>query len=163
MVSYMKKIFLMSILLCLLFQMEQTAAAKAPHLKLTDIQQKEYQLKPPYDQPIILNFWASWCGPCKMEAPDLVRLSEKYQDQVKIYAINMTNQDSEEGAYMFAKDYGFRFPVLLDKNGDAAALFRVAAVPTTFFVDENGEIVSVLTGYGGAEMLEMRLKELINY
>ncbi|QNG60445.1 TlpA family protein disulfide reductase [Bacillus sp. PAMC26568] len=159
----MKKIIFMTILLCLSFTMEQSAAAKAPDLKLSDMQQKEHHLKPPYDQPVIINFWASWCGPCKMEAPDLVRLSEKYQDQVKIYAINMTNQDSEEGAYMFAKDYGFRFPVLLDKTGDAAALFRVAAVPTTFFVNEKGEIVSVLTGYGGAELLEKRIRGLINH
>ncbi len=159
----MMRIILLALFLSFFVQLNQSVEAAAPEIKLTDMEQKEHRLKPPYDQPVILNFWASWCGPCKMEAPDLVRLSEKYQNQVKIYAINMTNQDSEEGANMFAKDNGFRFPVLLDKAGDASSLFRVVAVPTTFFIDENGEIVSVLTGYGGAELLEMRMKELINH
>ncbi|WHZ57391.1 TlpA family protein disulfide reductase [Metabacillus hrfriensis] len=155
------RLILLAVLLSLCIPLEQTAAAKAPELKLSDINQKEHEIRPPYDQPIVLNFWASWCGPCKMEAPDLVKLAEKYKGQVKIYAVNMTNQDSEEGAYMFAKDYGFSFPVLLDKKGEASTLFRVAAVPTTFFVDENGEIVSVLTGYGGTELLEKRVRALI--
>ncbi|TDL78804.1 TlpA family protein disulfide reductase [Peribacillus frigoritolerans] len=157
----MRRMILLVVLLCFWIPLEQSAAAKAPELKLTDINQKEYELKPPYDQPIVLNFWASWCGPCKMEAPDLVNLAEKYKGQVKIYAVNMTNQDSAEGAYMFAKDHGFSFPVLLDQAGEASSLYRVAAVPTTFFVDRNGEIVSVLTGYGGAELLEKRVRELI--
>lgn len=157
----MRRMILLVVLFCFWIPLEQSAAAKAPELKLTDINQKEHELKPPYDRPIVLNFWASWCGPCKMEAPDLVNLAEKYKGQVKIYAVNMTNQDSAEGAYMFAKDYGFSFPVLLDQTGEASSMYRVAAVPTTFFVDRNGEIVSVLTGYGGAELLEKRVRELI--
>ncbi|MGG4491469.1 TlpA family protein disulfide reductase [Metabacillus idriensis] len=157
----MRQMILLVVLFCFWIPLGQSAAAIAPELKLTDINQKEHELKPPYNQPIVLNFWASWCGPCKMEAPDLVTLAEKYNGQVMIYAVNMTNQDSAEGAYMFAKDHGFSFPVLLDRTGEASSLYRVAAVPTTFFIDRNGEIVSVLTGYGGAELLEKRVRELI--
>ena len=160
----LKKIIVLLLSLCFCLAFHQPALAKdplAPEIKLKDMKGQEQLLKPPYDQPIVLNFWASWCGPCKQEAPELVMLSKKYEGKVKIYAVNLTAQDSEEGAYMFAKDYGFTFPVLLDKTGEAASLFRAAAVPTTYFINRDGEIVNVLMGYGGEGLLEKRINYLL--
>ncbi|WJH34515.1 TlpA family protein disulfide reductase [Paenibacillus sp. CC-CFT747] len=105
-----------------------------------------------------MNFWASWCGPCEAEAPDLMRIYDKLKDKLDIYAVNVTKGDNLKEVKEFLDQYPYPFPVLLDKEGKAAELYQVQVIPTSFLVDRNGVIVDVIHYLPGKE-LEKKLKE----
>ncbi|MGA9533775.1 MAG: TlpA disulfide reductase family protein [Anaerolineales bacterium] len=98
-------------------------------------------------QVVIINFWASWCPPCRAEMPDLQQTYEAYQDQgLEILAVNATSQDSEAAARAFAEEYQLSFPILLDRSGLVSNLYQTRALPSTFFIDRQGVIQKVIVG-----------------
>lgn len=124
----------------------ETAAKKgltAPGFKLSSLDNQPYQVGGKRDKPLLINFWASWCGPCKEEAPDLVHLYEKYKGQIDLYAVNITRGDSISDAKSFAEKYGFTFPVLLDTNGAIAEMYRIRVIPTSYLIDRDGIVQEV--------------------
>ena len=99
--------------------------AKAPDFSLKGLDGKTYTLSDLKGaKPVLVNFWASWCPPCKAEAPDLVQLYKEYGDEMEIYAVNLTSADSVEGAQQFVDEYGFEFPVLLDDKGEVGKIYQ---------------------------------------
>lgn len=114
-----------------------------PAFSLEGLDGKTYEVGGTRGKALLINFWASWCGPCEDEAPDLVELHEKYSDRLDIYAVNSTKYDSLTGAKKFVEQYKFKFPVLLDVENDATEKYEVRGFPTTFFVDANGVIKEV--------------------
>lgn len=134
---------------------------RAPQFSLQGLNGQTYSLKNLNGKPVVLNFWASWCGPCRTEAPELVRLYEKYKGKIEIYAINVTSSDSVEGARAFAKEYGFMFPVLLDEKGAVSQQYGILPIPTTFFVDGDGVIVEQVTGLVDPKSMEAKFKQLL--
>lgn len=89
-------------------------------------------------KPVVVNFWASWCGPCRSETPDLQATYEKYKDQVEFYAVNLTSQDDLNSATKFLQDLHITIPVLQDVDGNVQKAYKVVSVPTTFIIDKNG-------------------------
>lgn len=118
----------------------------APHFSLTGLDGKVYELRLQRPKPVILNFWASWCGPCHEEAALFVKLHKLYGDRAQILAINLTAEDSLKSASKFAQTYGFTFPVLLDTKGQVADLYRIRAIPSTLFIDGQGIIKDGVLG-----------------
>ena len=135
---------------------------KAPGFELQGLDEEVYSLKRLNGKPVVINFWASWCGPCRLEAPELVRLYDKYNDRVEIYAVNLTSSDSIEGAKGFAEEFGFSFPVLLDLDGSVGNTYQVKAIPTTYFVNHKGIIIDQVTGLVPPDQLEKKFQNLIN-
>ncbi|WP_166242444.1 TlpA family protein disulfide reductase [Paenibacillus turpanensis] len=134
----------------------------APSFQLVGMDGQNIQVGGPKDKPYLINFWASWCDPCHMEAPDFVKVYEQYKDQVEIYAVNARSVDKAEEAADFAKQYGFNFPVPVDKDGDVMKLYQVYGFPTTYFVDRNGIIRDIALGMIQGEELEKKVKQLID-
>ncbi|MEK3993005.1 MULTISPECIES: redoxin domain-containing protein [Robertmurraya] len=130
-----------------------------PSFSLTGLDGKQYSTDE-VSKPLVINFWASWCGPCKVEAPELVKLYQKYNDKVEIFAVNLTEGDSKEAAKKFADSYGFQFPVLLDTDNKVSDMYRVTAIPTTYFVNRDGIIVDQILGFGGVELFEDKFEKL---
>lgn len=95
------------------------------------------------DKAVLINFWASWCGPCHQEAPDLIELYEQYSDRLDIYAINVTQSDTIKNAKEFVEQYQFKFPVLMDIENDATDKYKIRAFPTNILVDKNGVIQEI--------------------
>ena len=119
----------------------------APDFRLDSLEEESIQLDQLIGDPIVINFWASWCPPCRAEMPALQRVYEKYKDQnLHVLAVNMTDQDNIRDIEQFVDSNGLTFPVLFDYLGDTATKYQVKALPTTFFINRNGTISDIIIG-----------------
>lgn len=132
---------------------------KRPSFTLLGINSKKY-FTDEVNKPLVINFWASWCGPCRSEAPELVKLYKEYHNKIQIFAVNLTSSDSESDAKAFAKEFGFSFPVLLDTYGEVANLYKISGIPTSYFVSKDGIIIDSMTGFGGKDELDSKFSNL---
>ncbi|MBP1905911.1 thiol-disulfide isomerase/thioredoxin [Paenibacillus turicensis] len=113
-------------------------------------------------KPVWIHFWASWCGPCQSEAPDIEELTAKYKDKLDAYGINATMYDNEQDVKAFVEKYKLTFPVLKDEQGDIFKLFRGAALPTHVFIDGNGIVKEIKIGSLSKEQLQAKLDTIVN-
>lgn len=90
---------------------------------------------------VLINFWASWCPPCKAEMPDLVEVAEMYQEEVVFVGINVSTQDTLKKATEFIDYYGVNYLNLQDKDGHVSKLYQVPPIPTTVVVNKDGTII----------------------
>lgn len=97
-------------------------------------------------KPVILNFWASWCPPCRAEMPALQTLYEQAHPDFILLGVNASTQDRLPNAYQLIAEMKLTFPILLDTRGTAIAAYRVISLPTTFFIDGQGVIREVVIG-----------------
>lgn len=132
----------------------------APAFILTAMNGQTYVVGGARDKPVLVNFWASWCGPCEAEAPDFEKLFGKYKGKFDLYGVNITNSDNLKDAEDMVKQYKLSFPILLDKEGKATALYQISLVPTSYLVDKSGTIVDVFHVLDYKE-LERKIKKLI--
>ncbi|RED64189.1 TlpA family protein disulfide reductase [Cohnella lupini] len=121
-----------------------------------------YEVGGKRDKALIVNFWAAWCGPCEVEAPDLKDIYEKHKDKLDLYAVNATNFDKLREAKDFVKEQEIVFPVLTDAKGIAGDLYKVSAYPVSFIIDRNGVIRHRIEGVIEREQWELYLQEVIN-
>lgn len=119
---------------------------KATDFTLQALNDQQYSLSDSQGKWTIVNFWASWCEPCKSEAPHLQRLYDEYSDQLEILAVNMTVKDTRMDVQKFVNEYGLTFPVLLDEQGDVSMTYGAFTIPTTIFIDEKGNIIHEFVG-----------------
>ena len=121
----------------------------APDFELQSLSGEIFRLSDYRGKKVFLNFWASWCGPCKIEMPYMENYYKKYKDleNVEIIAVNMTKSElNVEKVQGFVESYGLTFPVLLDSEGKVEKLYRVLGYPTTYLINEEGIIVDGFTG-----------------
>ena len=128
----------------------------APDFTVYDAAGNPVKLSDYFGKPIVLNFWASWCGPCQMEMPDFQEKYETLDGQVQFLMINMTDGSRETvtSASEFIKDQGYTFPVLYDTETDAAAAYSANSLPTTFFIDAKGYVIAQATGAISGDTLQ---------
>ena len=107
-------------------------------------------------KPIVLNFWASWCGPCKMELPDFQSAYEAYGEEVEFLLVNLTDgmQETKETAAAFMESQGYTLPVYYDTKQEAAYGYQVYSIPTTYLIDASGEVVAKASGMIDKQTLE---------
>ena len=117
------------------------------YLRLSDLQGK----------PVVLNFWATWCGPCRLEMPELVKAADANQDLVVLAA---DVQEARAPVEDFATEFKMNLPIVLDKDGKVRSLYRVPGLPTTYFIDKTGKIASVVVGPLTPQVLADRLAEI---
>ena len=126
----------------------------APDFALQDAQGQTVRLSDLRGKPVMVNFWASWCAPCKAEMPAMQEVHETYADRgFTILAVNTTFQDDRANADAFIAERGLTFPVLYDLDGETSSHYQVRSMPSTFFIGADGTIRKVVYGGPMAEAL----------
>ncbi len=112
--------------------------------------------------PIIINFFASWCGPCKKETPELNEIYKEYKDKgLKVLAVNLGNGDSEEDVKKLIEDYIVEYPVLKDPKSSIAREYLVQGIPVNIFITKDGKIYENMTGALDKESYKKRVEKLL--
>jgi len=125
-------------------QREEETDYLAPDFTVVDAEGREYKLSDFRGKPVILNFWASWCGPCKSEMPDFEEVYLEYKDKLHFLIVNLTDgyQETMESAQKLITEKGYTFPVYFDTKMEAANAYYVYSIPQTFFIDKDGNLVA---------------------
>lgn len=143
---------------------ETVSENAAPDFTVTDAQGNEVKLSDFRGKGVVLNFWASWCGPCKSEMPHFQAAYEQYGEEVHFLMVNMSTAfgDTQEEAEAVLTEGGYTFPVYYDTNAECAYGYSVSGIPMTFFIDKHGSIVSSKTGMIGEADLERRILTILD-
>ncbi|WP_409973648.1 TlpA disulfide reductase family protein [Bacillus sp. Bva_UNVM-123] len=135
---------------------------RSPDFELIDLDGNPIKLSDFKGTPVFLNFWASWCGPCKAEMPHMEKLyAEKKDGDFEILAVNVTTSEKNiSHVEKFVADYGLTFPIPLDEKGSVAHQYEIIGYPTSFFIDSDGVIRSKALGPLNEEEMKQRIKRL---
>jgi cytochrome c biogenesis protein CcmG/thiol:disulfide interchange protein DsbE len=134
----------------------------APSFKLAGLDGKSYRVGGERDKLLLINFWASWCEPCHMEAGDLQSVYTAYKDQLDLYAVNVTYMDSQAEAMDFVSEYELTYPTLLDVSGDVTRdKYWIDGYPTSYLVNQAGVIAEIYFGVIDKSILERDIKKLL--
>ena len=137
---------------------EDTAEApdySAPDFTVTDREGNPVKLSDFLGKPVILNFWASWCGPCKSEMPDFEQAYLEYGEEIHFLLVNLTDggQETVESASSYVASQGYTFPIYFDTSYSAAMAYGVSGIPVTYFIDAQGDLVAWGQGALSAQAL----------
>ncbi len=118
-----------------------------PDFTLDTLQGEKATLSHLRGKIVVVNFWATWCLPCRRETPALEEAYEQYKDSaVVILGVNLTDQDSISDVKSFVREFKLTYPILLDRDGSVSNLYQIEGLPTTFFINREGIIRTVVVG-----------------
>jgi len=135
----------------------------APDFHLTTLDGEEVSLSDFKGQKVVLNFWATWCPPCKVEMPHFQEYEKKYtkKDNVVILALNMTyNDQGPDNVQKFVDSYDLTFRVPLMEDDSIMKQYKILSIPTTAFIDEDGNIQRQISGALDTKMLRTIVKDM---
>lgn len=135
----------------------------APDFTVYDADGNAVKLSDFIGKPVILNFWASWCGPCQMEMPDFDESYAANGEEIYFLMVNMTDgsQETLETAKAFIEESGYSFPVYYDTDMDAAGAYGVTSIPCTFFINAEGHAITYANGSIDGEILELGIEMIM--
>lgn len=137
-----------------------TQGGKSPDFKLLGMDGSVHSLKDYRGKAVVINFWATWCVYCVSEMPALQAQWEKWQDQ-DVVVLGVNTGEDRLTVERFVQQIGVDFPILLDSKNEAVQKYGVVPMPTTFFVDKKGTVVSIHEGELDLAMLEKQIERLI--
>ena len=136
-------------------QTQQAQSNTAQNFTVYDGDDNEIELSGNIGKPIVVNFWATWCPPCKQELPHFNTLYQEMGNEVTFMMVDLTdgNRETVDGVKDFVQENGYTFPVYYDSDTSAAYAYNVSSIPMTLFIDENGYLVDYHIGAMDEETL----------
>jgi cytochrome c biogenesis protein CcmG/thiol:disulfide interchange protein DsbE len=135
---------------------------RAPDFSLQTLDGKPFRLSEMVGRPVLINYWATWCIPCKVELPILEKLHQEYQQKgLFIVSVNAIDQDSVDKVQGIVDQFSMTFPVLLDQGGQFAGLYKTMFFPTTVLVDASGVIREINLGDSTEDELRLSLDKIL--
>ena len=137
----------------------------APDFEMTDAEGNVVRLSDFRGKAVILNFWASWCPPCKEEMPHFQAAYEEHGEEIVFIMLNLLadSRETPEKAAEFIADNGYSFPVYSDTKNEAASLYSVTSVPRTYTIDAEGNLVASMMGtFTKAKQLDAYIEQLLS-
>ena len=140
-------------------EQEQDDLPEAPDFVMYDTEGKQVRLSDFEGKPVVLNFWASWCPPCKGEMPDFEEVFQEQGEEIQFVMVNITDgsRETAQSAAVFIEEQGFTFPVYLDSDLDGTSVYGVSSIPTTYFINADGKIAARAIGAIDKATLEQGL------
>src|SRR3989338_233281 len=135
-----------------------TIGKTAPDFELETLEGKKAKLSDYRGKKVILNFWASWCPPCREEMPEFQRIYSENRDKLVVVGVNL--QESRENAEAFIEKLSITFPILLDPNSQVKDMYNVFTQPVTYFIDESGKIVDKKFGSLTSEEINEKIAKM---
>lgn len=133
----------------------------APNFTIEHVDGNKITLANLKGKPVFINFWASWCPPCKEEMPFIQEAYNEYGDQIEFIMINVIETDTLEDMNAYLSENGYTFPVYLDKKNKVSDLYNVFAYPTSFFIDRNGKIEEFFLGGMDQAYFSQKIQQLL--
>ena len=133
----------------------------APDLKVKDLDGKELTLQAYKGKVVLLNFWATWCGPCRAEIPGLIQLQEAYKDRLQIIGMDVDDTDADR-LRAFVKDKGINYPVAMTSVQTRLAYGGVGALPTLFVINRESKMVQKHVGLFDPALYEIEARALLD-
>ena len=142
----------------------QAAESPAPDFTFYDKDGNAYKLSDFRGKPVILNFWASWCGPCKAEMPDFNEAYAVYGDRIHFIMLNLTDGYSEtvETATAFLATTDYTFPVYFDTDSAGAITYGISSIPVTWLIDAEGNLIARASAALDADTLQKGIDMILN-
>ena len=140
------------------------ASTKVPDFTVYDLEGNALSLYDCLGKPVVLNFWATWCGPCQSEMPAFDKMYQQYSDQVTFLMVNVTDgsRDTVESVTSFYKNSGYTFPIYFDTTLEASMTYGAYSIPLTFFIDAEGNLLYNQMGAISEEALIQCMELLVN-
>ena len=142
---------------------DENAPFMAPDFTVYDREGNTVRLSDFIGKPVVLNFWASWCGPCKKEMPDFEEIYKEYGEDVHFVMVNLTDgaQETMKTATTFLDGSGYTFPVYYDKDTDAAYTYQVYGIPVTYFINSEGHLIAQGSSALDAETIKRGIEMIL--
>ncbi len=132
----------------------------APDFSLENLDGGQVSLSDLKGSPIFLNFWASWCRPCRAEMPDIDKIHEVYGKKgLKVFAIN--SREKNKIVEKFRKNTGISVPILLDKTGSITKQYKVFGLPVSFFIDKEGKVAASIMGQMDYQDMDIQVNKIL--
>lgn len=119
-----------------------------PNFTVTDVSGKSVSLKDFLGKPVVINFWASWCPPCKGEMPYFQKAYETYGSEITFLMVDLTDgtRETEAAARRYIAEQGYTFPFYFDHQSRTASSWGIASIPSSYFVDQDGNLAALQIG-----------------
>lgn len=134
---------------------------RAPNFTLLDLDGNEVELSDFIGKKVILNFWATWCPPCRAEMPHMESIYKKNNKEVVVLAVNLSNTEkSDSDVQEFVKDFKLSFPIVMDTKGEISGQYQVFAYPTSLMIDSQGVIQEIYRGAINEDIMKKSLSNM---
>ncbi|MGD8189148.1 thiol-disulfide oxidoreductase ResA [Brevibacillus ginsengisoli] len=132
----------------------------APNFSLQQLDGSQVKLSDLRGKAVVLNFWGSWCDPCKAEMPEIEKQWEKNKDKGIVFT-GVNIGESPITVKQFVDQFGVTFPIWLDQQREITRLYNIGPIPTTFFIDKNGVVQAIVTGQMNESIIREKVAKIL--